>query len=207
LRGMLGPVKLSAGHWFLSIPRQRLWLRLLIIINFLGSLYGFYWYWDQLVVTPPALWIFVSDSPLSTFYFAALLATLLSGRRPGPFGGLAYMGLVKYGFWTIFIIGLFWITGGGFTWVDLMLFLSHLAMVIEACLFFRVHPASRVSLGAAMVWYLVNDYLDYFRGYHPTYPEANPEFGLVRAVSLASTWVVFLIFWTWSRSLSRSPDR
>ncbi len=207
----LAGVILPLWNWFLSIPDQRPLILALVVINFLGSLYGFYWYRDQLATTSPWVWIFVADSPLSTFYLTILLLLLLWSGRIGhgdgadaagtytPIDGLAYLGLVKYGFWTMFIIGLYWKMGGAFVWVDLMLFLSHGAMLVQALLFFRRHPSSRNSLLFAMAWFLVDDYLDYFKGYHATYPETSPEFGLVRTVSLISTWVVFAIFWFWRR--------
>lgn len=209
--GFAGLVR-SLWDWFLSIPNQRPLIYALIVVNFLGSLYGFYWYRDQLITTAPWMWIFVADSPLSTFYLTTVLLLFLSKRNPAPLDGLAYLGLVKYGFWTMFVIGLFWVTGGAFSWVDLLLFLSHLAMLVQSFLFFRRHPATRASLGFAMAWYLVNDYLDYFKGYHPYYPEASPEFAFVRTVSLVSTWVVFAIFWLWRVRLDRrmrtlSPGR
>ena len=193
--------------WFWSIPEQRPLLCFLVVANFLGSLYGFYWYKDQLATTPVKMWIFVPDSPLSSFYLTIVIILLLAGRGRTPLDSLAYLGLLKYGFWTCFVIGLFWVTGGAFTWVDLMLFLSHLIMAVQSLLFFRRYPASRASLVFGMAWYLLNDWLDYFKGYHPYYPETSPEFGFVRTVSLASTWVVYAIFWGWRMWQLRQEQR
>ena len=202
--GLSGAIR-SLWDWFLSIPDQRPLIYALVVINLLGSLYGFYWYRDQFASTSPWMWIFVSDSPLSTFYLTIFLILLLwrgqreEGAAFTPIDSLAYLGLMKYGFWTMFVIALYWGKGGGFVWVDLMLFLSHGAMLVQSLLFFRRYPATRTSLLLAMAWYLVNDYLDYFQGYHPYYPETSPEFGFVRTVSLISTWVVFAVFWFWRR--------
>ena len=43
----------------------------LAIINFVGFLYGIYYYWHQLNATPFYLWIFTLDSPLSVLLFVS----------------------------------------------------------------------------------------------------------------------------------------
>ncbi|WP_297198742.1 DUF1405 domain-containing protein [Thermanaeromonas sp.] len=49
----------------------------------MGSLYGYYWYHEQLLATPLVWWIFTPDSPLSTSFFTLTLTLLLLDTREG----------------------------------------------------------------------------------------------------------------------------
>ncbi|MDK2820448.1 MAG: hypothetical protein PWP31_413 [Clostridia bacterium] len=50
-------------------------------INIIGTIYGYYWYKEQLINTPLIWCFFTPDSPLSTTLFAlALIFTLKSGE-------------------------------------------------------------------------------------------------------------------------------
>ena len=48
---------------------QKPMLLLLLIINFFGTVYGYYWYLPQLTNTPAKFLIFVPDSPTATLFF------------------------------------------------------------------------------------------------------------------------------------------
>ena len=53
--------------------KQPLSLRVLLIINLFGSFYGFYWYRQQLKITPGVLKLFVPDSPTASALFTIAL--------------------------------------------------------------------------------------------------------------------------------------
>lgn len=158
--------------WLFEIPRRRNWVLALIGINFLGSLYGFYWYAPQLAVTPWWQWIVVPDSPTASLFFTLALTGLALGRRWRWLEGLAAVNLMKYGLWTVAIFAQFaWVHG----WLPaegLLLGLSHAGMALESWLFLRVYRPGAAAglLGAG--WTLLNDVTDYLAGnLHPTLPD------------------------------------
>ena len=53
----------------------------LLIINFFGTIYGYYWYKWQLAVTEPIFYIFVPDSPTASLFFVLRLSRWLLGKH------------------------------------------------------------------------------------------------------------------------------
>lgn len=165
---------------------DRRWLGLLLAVNLVGAGYGFDWYAGQLRATPVWLWPLTADSPMSLLFFALALTAWWLGRRWPVMEALGYLGLLKYGFWTMFVVGLHWAGGGAFQWIDLFLFTSHGFMALQALLLVGALPLAVGAFGPALAWYLANDYFDYV---HPGTPTmgflAAPA--LIRSVSLTST--------------------
>ena len=83
----------------------------LFLINLFGSIYGFYWYGQQLSETPGILKLFVPDSPTASLLFTlALFMTLI--KKPKPFLILMACGwLIKYGLWAAIINTHYYIIG------------------------------------------------------------------------------------------------
>lgn len=57
--------------------RQRSVLLFLLVVNILGTIYGFIWYGDQLKETAPIFWPFVPDSPMASLFFVFVLIAFL----------------------------------------------------------------------------------------------------------------------------------
>ncbi|MGE5483770.1 MAG: DUF1405 domain-containing protein [Ignavibacteriales bacterium] len=187
-----------SGVWsfMMNIPVDRRWLPPLIVVNFFGSLYGFNWYREQLSTTPVKYWPIVPDSPLSCLLFSFVLMLIYARKRFWPLEGIAYISMMKYGFWTVFVFAQCWVVRRAAYPEEMFLFASHFCMAVEAILFSRYHSPDRGAILACGVWSVFNDYMDYFRGFHPYLP--MPEFyGSVRLVSIVSTYVVtgWLVFW------------
>lgn len=182
---------------------DRRWLRLLVAANLMGSLYGFWWYADQLAATPWVLWPWTADSPLSTFFLTGVLVLWAAGRRLPALEALAFFGLVKYGFWTVLVLGLWWAGGAPVGWVDAGLVLTHTIMVLQGLVFVRRHRLGAGALGFALAWYAWNDFLDYAAGYHPHFPDPG-ALPLIRAVALASTP---FIWWLLGRGVPADAGR
>lgn len=157
-----------------ELPSRRPLVGLLLAVNALGTAYGFWWYRDQLALTPPAFWPVVPDSPSATLLFTLFLAAFLRGRPPQPLAALAYLTSIKYGLWTPAVMVHFWLQAGGADFESVHLTLSHLGMALEAFLFMRAYPARPAWAGAAAAWLLFNDYMDYVRGFHPFLPWPGP---------------------------------
>lgn len=51
------------------ILMDKRFLLLLFTINFLGTIYGYYWYRSQLSLTPDIFLVFVPDSPTASLFF------------------------------------------------------------------------------------------------------------------------------------------
>lgn len=177
-------------------PFQRWFLVSLVVINLLGSVYGYYWYREQLLSTPPLLWIFVPDSPFSTTLLAVALVLVLTRLRR-PFLELTANAMViKYGLWAVAVISHYWWIGGEIKWVEIMLWFSHLGMAVEGLIFLRHLSVTGTMTGGLAFWLLLEDVVDYGGGLHPYLfdPRQWPV-----ALGTALVLSVFLIFGTWQR--------
>lgn len=166
-------------HWhsFLRDPWQVKYTVPLLVVNILGSAYGYYWYAGQLSSTARQLWLFVPDSPLATTMFAAVLFLSLLGYRNIFFSLVAFTACIKYGLWAVIVISDFWAGGGGVRFTEAMLWVSHLGMAAQGAIYvktcFRGRPreaARSVSgpvLAGLAAWMLLNDFLDYYLGIYP----------------------------------------
>ena len=166
-RGLPDPDPLP--RWLAPLPRaiENLGLSLAWVVvatNFVGTAFGFWYYRFQFAAEPLAMWPLVPDSPVATFFIAASLALWKLGRSNEVVNALAFFGCWKLGFWTPFVLVAF---ADGFlatTPLPMYGFLlgSHLMMVVEA---FVIHRYSDFPVGAvavAVVWYGLNDLVDYF---------------------------------------------
>ncbi|MBI2076633.1 MAG: DUF1405 domain-containing protein [Candidatus Aenigmarchaeota archaeon] len=179
-----------------SILQNKRLLVSLAIINFTGFLYGIYYYWHQLVATPFYLWIFTLDSPLSVLLFVFVSYFLYYNKKmPQWLLFLAIMGLVKYGFWTALVIIMF---RDYFFAVSPVIysinFPLHIGMILEGMILTaRLRP--RMSgLAVVLLFFLINDILDYFFGTLPRLP-SNAYNGYLLIESFAMTTILPLVFY------------
>lgn len=184
---------------FASIARDRRWWWLLVVINFFGSLYGFYWYGGQLLATPRWQWLIVPDSPGSTFLLTIWLALMLAGvdwRKPGMqwLGAIAFVSNMKYGLWTATVLpqaGFKY--GWEFDFVHLSL--SHASMWLQAMIFARHYKPALAPAAGALLWMWFQDIMDYYvLNTHPYLPY-DQEFAYARfmALALSTIWGLFLV--------------
>lgn len=113
-------------------------LILVLAINFLGTVYGYYWYLPQLLETPARFLIFVPDSPTATFFFLFVLLAFLMKRNAPLFEALALVTLVKYGLWAVAMNLLVLAVTGDLPWEGYMLIASHFAMAVQGCCTARI---------------------------------------------------------------------
>lgn len=156
--------------WFKKDLRARF---ILLISCIIGTLFGFYYYMGQFEITPAYLWLFVPDSPFFTFMYVIVLALYFSGYRSNTFDIFTFIGLIKVGIWTIFV--LFWNYDYYFSPATrdfrFIILLLHIGMILVALTLLKEMRKS------GMKWYLmitgffiISDYLDYFIGTHPIIP-------------------------------------
>lgn len=156
-------------------------------VNFLGTIYGYIWYGDQLVYTfanDPAWFLpFVPDSPTASLFFTAFLLFLIMDKRRGTdekakispwrsfIEAFAVITSFKYGVWAVTMIMTEAVQGDVLTWKDWMLVFSHLGMAVEALLYVMLYRFSIRAVAVVAVWVLLNDYMDYGHDVYPWLPE------------------------------------
>jgi uncharacterized membrane protein YpjA len=159
-------------RWLIAQRERRWFLWILFVINFLGTIYGFYWYRYQLASTNPFLDIFVPDSPTASLAFTIVLFLYLLRRTNRLLEAFAAITLFKYGIWAVVMI----ILGGllsplpfldALTWQHWMLIFSHLGMAAQALLYIPSFTFRWKEVGIVAGWTLLNDALDYGLDIHP----------------------------------------
>ncbi|MGE7665989.1 DUF1405 domain-containing protein [Ureibacillus composti] len=149
--------------------RSKSFLTLLLIVNFLGTIYGYYWYGWQLAVTEPQFLIFVPDSPTASLFFTIAIIGWLFGKNFKLIEALALITLIKYGIWAV-VMNLWTIVESGpigpLGW---MLVVSHFLMAVQAVLYIFNYRFTYVHVIIAAIWTLHNDVIDYVYGQMPTY--------------------------------------
>ncbi|PON01513.1 hypothetical protein BJH90_08365 [Bacillus halotolerans] len=155
--------------WFQYVLGQRTMLILVLAINFLGTVYGYYWYLPQFLETPARFLIFVPDSPTATFFFLFVLLAFLMKRNAPLFEALALVTLVKYGLWAVAMNLLVLAVTGDLPWEGYMLIASHFAMAVQGVLYSPYFRFSLWHLVIAAAWTLHNDVIDYLFGMMPQY--------------------------------------
>jgi uncharacterized membrane protein YpjA len=163
--------------WFRSILYNRLFLWTLVIFNGLGTIYGFFWYKNQLEQTPLHWLLFVPDSPTASGFFTLAILLYLLNRSNPWVEALGAVTSVKYGLWAVIMIvwtaalrvettGASW-SLQSFSYVEWMLMTSHLGMAIEAILYYRLYRFGVIHLLGVGIWTLTNDVIDYGWKMHP----------------------------------------
>ena len=145
--------------------RPFLWL--LFVFNLLGSIYGFYWYGNQMADTEWYWNLFVPDSPTSSTLFTIVVLLWLLGRRSRWLEMLSMVTNLKYGIRACGVIITYWNANGTVDGTDLMLMLSHGAMAVEVVLYNFNYKFDRSVLWIGACWLLVNDFVDYVYDIHP----------------------------------------
>ncbi len=179
VRGLADPFSQPFAGWILAI-------------NAVFGTVGFYWYRAQLPATPASLWLFVPDCPLYADLMALTLGLVLLRRRQGWFETIVFLSLIKYGFWTVTALALHWADGGAVTAEGVALFVGHAGMLAEGIVYSRRLPFGAREVAAAIGWFFLNDYMDYFQGTAPWLP--NPAHVVfVRPFTFALSGVIAVV--------------
>ncbi|GEL76166.1 hypothetical protein TMU01_04010 [Tenuibacillus multivorans] len=174
---------------------DRRFLYILLIINALGTIYGYIWYQYQLEVTPTIFIPFVPDSPTASLFFVIVIIGFLIGKNFKLFESLAMLTLFKYGVWAVVMNVLTFIEDGEVTPAALMLIVSHGAMAIQGLLYAPFYKIEMPHLVFAGIWTIHNDVIDYVYGMMPMYrtlTEYMPHIGYATFwLSILSIYLVF----------------
>ncbi|SFE46089.1 Uncharacterized membrane protein YpjA [Lentibacillus persicus] len=142
---------------------------LLFIINFIGTIYGYYWYRNQLAQTPDIFLLFVPDSPTASLFFTIVLLFFLFNKNIPYIEALAVVTLFKYGVWAVVMNILTLVIEGELGWTGYMLMISHGAMAVQGLLYTPFYAIKVRHLVLAAIWTLHNDVIDYVFEQMPVY--------------------------------------
>ncbi|WP_163654156.1 DUF1405 domain-containing protein [Listeria sp. PSOL-1] len=148
---------------------NRAFLRLLLVINFLGAIYGYIWYLPQLQITPLRYWLFVPDSPTAILFFFFTLVAFLAKKHWPLMEALAFVCLLKYGIWAIGMNIALMIQEHALIFASIMLLISHAFMAIQGFVYAPFYRFRLSHFMIAAVWVLHNDAIDYLFGQMPIY--------------------------------------
>ncbi|MGB8217204.1 MAG: DUF1405 domain-containing protein [Candidatus Methanoperedens sp.] len=174
----------SISDFFFWFKKERRARFVVLISCIIGTLFGFYYYQGQFEITPVYLWFFVPDSPFFTFMYVLVLLFYSSGLRSDTFDAFTFIGLVKVGIWTLFVLLLnydyyFSPETRDFRFVIVLL---HIGMILVALTLLK--EMKKLDLSRYLLifaFFMVSDFFDYVIGTHPIIPE-----GSVKIVSLVT---------------------
>lgn len=184
------------------ILQNELLVKVIILANLGGTLFGFYWYRGLLESTPVYLWPLVPDSPLSTLMISISLLLYLYENSNRFVDALAFFGNLKYGLWTVFVELYMFESFLALNSLPMYLFItfSHLIMFLQAFLVLRYTEISWKPAILAFTFYLINDVVDYTLGIYAPLPK---EASLVSMTSLVAFTLTIMAFLFYSRNLLR----
>ena len=177
----------------------------IIVINIAGSVVGLFYYWDQLVSASPFAWVFIPDCPLYTMLVAVVLAVYASTKRSSDLiNFITAVGLAKYGTWTVVVVlgfSAFYFSIDSTLYTVLVL--MHIAMAAEFILPLLLIRQLKFRVPAvALVWFLANDFADYFLGTHPPVPTS--DISQIAAFTFLLTPLFIIIAYCATRFLNNS---
>lgn len=176
---------ISIYYWL----KQRRVLVTLLVINVLGTAYGYYWYKWQLVDTPLKFWAFVPDSPTASLFFVVVLVAFLFKKHAPLFEALAAVTLFKYGVWAVGMNLAGGFVTGSLSWSNYLLIFSHSGMAVEGLLFLPFYRFKIWHLAIASIWILNDLMIDYVFGMMPRYP---PLQGYEHIIGYLTFWLTLL---------------
>ena len=175
------------------------WVKFFIIINFLGALYGFvFFYGNQLMnaLAKPWALLFIPDCPLFALLMGVALLFVLQGKKKDAFYFFVFAGSIKYSLWTLAVLLAF--TSYYFQQDFLLyalLFMSHIGLLLESLILLGRFNFNQKAFLLTLAFFLLNDFFDYFLGTHPPLPpnvlmEMFPfTLGLSMAAIIVTVWL------------------
>jgi len=169
-------------------------LTVIILINLIGTLAGFYYYYDQLSSSPVYLWPFIPDCPLYTMLAVVVLVTFLFTKKSVDLlSFITSIGLAKYGTWTVLVVlgfSPFYFSINSSLYG--LLACAHVLMALEFILpLYIIKEIKKSYVVAAFAWFFLNDFFDYFVGTHPPLPSWGVS--IVAFMTFAMTPILIII--------------
>lgn len=177
------------------IVKQKWFLTLLLVINILGTIYGYVWYSSQLEVTPIHFLPFVPDSPTASLFFVIVLIGFLLRKHFALFEALAAITLFKYGIWAVAMNVAGMAVTNTATIAHWMLIFSHFGMAVQALLYAPFYRIKRSHFLFAAIWVIHNDFIDYVYDMFPVYPSLSEYIPLIGYLTFWLSIITLFIFY------------
>jgi len=179
------------------MPKLNKLLLIVLFANLAGAAYGFFsFYSQQFLSFSPLLWIFIPDCPLYALFFAIIALMLLFHKRNNLFFFVSFVGALKYGFWTLFVLLYFnsFYFSPSSSLMYSVLFIAHMGLMLECILLLGRTQVKFSFLLVSLFWFLLNDFADYFLAAHPVLPpnSLNFMFYATIAMTFAFTFIAFI---------------
>jgi len=169
----------------------------LILINFLGFLFGIYYYMPQLDDIPQSMWLIVIDCPLYVLLFSIVLSLeLLKKPLPGILKFITSVGLFKYGLWTVIVILLhfdFFFSINPLVYS--LLLPMHVGMALESTLLFSLFRPTKTTTLFVILFFILNDISDYVFGTLPRIPETWVSLLFIESLAVSIIFPIGLSFY------------
>jgi len=169
-----------------EIFRNKLFLFLLALANFAAGFYSISYYLPQHESNSFWFWVFIADCPLYAILFGINLLLLIGEKPSKALSFISIVGNFKFGLWTIFVLLI-----SGAASAQWLFVLSHLLLIIETIVLLGLFEFRVKHVLLAVVWFILNDYLDYVASLHPFVPQGFLFYAAVFA--LASTIILSLV--------------
>lgn len=156
-----------------AILISKVFLIALLIVNVLGSVYGYIWYGSQLAETKPIFLIFVPDSPTATLFFSIAIIGWLFKKHFRLFEVLALVTLIKYGVWAVVMNLMVLNELGSIGFTGWMLVVSHGLMAIQGLLYMPMYDFKAIHIIVTAIWTLHDVVIDYVFKQMPSYHMLN----------------------------------
>ncbi|MBI5975363.1 DUF1405 domain-containing protein [Staphylococcus canis] len=178
---------------------DRFILIFLFICNFLGTVYGYYWYIPQLIDSQKRYWLFIPDSPTATLCLLICIGLYLFNRQSIIFETLAFVTLIKYGIWAVIMNIFMFSVDENVTITGLMLIISHSIMAFQAFLFLPRFKFTLTSIFVTLLWIFHNDVIDYVFHQYPVYGSLTSYESIIGYIafwlSILPIAITFYIYW------------
>lgn len=174
---------------------NRIFLVILLVCNFAGTIYGYIWYGGQLSITPWYFYPFVPDSPTATLFLCILIVLILFNKKSGLIAALAFTTLIKYGVWAVIMNFWNFIDMGFVSAIGLMLIASHAAMAIQAFLFLPYIEIKPWHFYVTAIWLFHNDVIDYVYMQYPRYGNLHPHAAEIGYLAFWLTVIVLILLY------------
>jgi len=178
--------------------RSLFWLA--ILLNALGILIGATVYADQFALHPMYLAIFVPDCPLYVFLALLIIFGII---KNDIFSFIVSIGMVKYGLWTIFVLffhSSFYFSPDLFN-MSVIFVIGHIGMALEGLALLPKKRLALPALALAIIWFLLNDFSDYFLGTVPLIPPGGLE--TLRDITIASSIILPLLLFAFAAKIRK----
>lgn len=161
-----------------------------VVLCIVSFLFGYASYVHMFEEFGPGVWLFIPDCPL---YVALLFLVVFFDIKNDGFRFLVGAGLVKYGAWTLMIFALHpeHYFSAPYATQTLVLVVGHILMVLSSLIIVPKKVDTRVVL-LVVCWFLLNDFMDYWAGTAPTFPDWHMDIVVPATIALSVLSVLAL---------------